>query len=51
MPDMFKGLIWFEGNSRIKNLKKNLVYGGDQQQERSMGRVVPWKEFRSSDVL
>jgi predicted AAA+ superfamily ATPase len=47
MPDMFKGLTWFEGNSRIENLKKTLVYGGYQQQERSMGKVVPWKEFRS----
>jgi predicted AAA+ superfamily ATPase len=45
MSDMFKGLTWFEKLSQESNLKKTLVYGGNEKQERSLGTVMPWKEF------
>ncbi|MFA9391752.1 MAG: ATP-binding protein [Prolixibacteraceae bacterium] len=45
MPEMFKGLKWFEENTGLSNLKKILVYGGNEAQQRSYGEVVPWNEF------
>ncbi len=45
MPDMFKGLTHFEAISGWKNLRKNLVFNGDQSQNRTAGKVVPWKDF------
>ena len=43
--DMFNGLIWWENLSGRKDLHKTLVYGGNEQQKRSLGEVIPWKEF------
>jgi len=42
MPEMFKGLEWFEKASGLPNLDKYLVYGGNQAQSRGAGAVVPW---------
>ena len=45
MPDMFKPMQKFEEISEWKNLKKNLVYTGEQSQKRSYGNVIPWNKF------
>lgn len=45
MPDMFKGLTWWENVSGKQNLSKTLVYGGNERQTRNSGEVLPWKEF------
>lgn len=45
MSDMFKGLSWWENLSGLKDLSKTLVYGGNERQTRSLGEVLPWKEF------
>ena len=45
MPEMFKGLKWFEDISKISNLKKTLVYGGRDNQKRSYGDVMSWLKF------
>ena len=45
LPDMFKGLTYFETISEWKNVKKALVYGGNASQNRTAGKVVPWKNF------
>lgn len=43
MPDLFKGLTYFEKLSD-NEIIKTLVYGGDDNQERSQGSVVSWKD-------
>lgn len=45
MPDLFKGLNYFENLAEYDNLKKTLVYGGNEYQQRSAGSVVPWYDF------
>lgn len=45
MPDLFKGLNYFENLAEYDNLKKTLVYGGNEYQQRSAGSVVPWFDF------
>lgn len=45
MPDLFKGLNYFEGLAEYDNLSKILVYGGSEYQQRSVGSVVPWFDF------
>lgn len=45
MPDMFNGLQWFEETTGLSNMKKLLVYGGNEGHQRSYGEVIPWKEF------
>ena len=45
MPYMFGGLNWFENTTGLTNLEKILVYGGNEGQLRSYGKVVPWREF------
>ncbi|OJX36833.1 MAG: AAA family ATPase [Flavobacteriia bacterium 40-80] len=45
MPDMFKGLTHFEAISGWKDLNKQLVYGGDAEQNRTAGKVISWKSF------
>ena len=45
MPDMFKPMQKFEEISGWENLKKNLVYTGEQSQKRSYGNVIPWNKF------
>lgn len=43
MPDMFKGIAYFEKLSD-RELDKTLVYGGSDNQERSYGKVLSWKD-------
>jgi predicted AAA+ superfamily ATPase len=45
MSDMFNGLTWWENLSGRKDLVKTLVYGGSENQNRSLGKVLSWKEF------
>lgn len=45
MSDMFNGLTWWENLSGRKDLVKTLVYGGNENQNRSLGKVLSWKEF------
>ncbi|NLU39971.1 MAG: ATP-binding protein [Bacteroidales bacterium] len=45
MPEMFKTLEWFETNSALQNLDKTLVYGGNQAQNRTAGKVMPWNKI------
>lgn len=45
MSEMFAGHIWWENLSGRKNLLKTLVYGGNENQKRSMGDVVSWRDF------
>lgn len=45
MPKMFKGLQKFEELSGWNDLNKTLVYGGTDPQNRTAGKVVPWKAF------
>ncbi len=45
MSDMFDRLNWLENLSGKKDLIKTLVYGGNEQQSRSLGEVIPWKDF------
>jgi len=43
MPDMFKGIAYFEKLSD-RELDKTLVYGGSDNQERSYGKVLSLKD-------
>lgn len=45
MSEMFAGLTRWENLSGRKNLLKTLVYGGNENQKRSLGDVVSWREF------
>lgn len=45
MPNLFKGLNFYENISGKTNLNKYLVYGGNESQKRSAATVVPWKNF------
>ena len=45
MSEMFAGHTWWENLSGRKNLLKTLVYGGNENQKRSMGDVVSWRDF------
>lgn len=45
MPNLFKGLNFYEKISGKTNLKKYLVYGGDESQKRTAAAIVPWKNF------
>ena len=45
MSEMFAGQTWWENLSGRKNLLKTLVYGGNENQKRSMGDVVSWRDF------
>lgn len=45
MPNLFKGFNFYEKISEKTNLKKYLVYGGNEYQERTVATVVPWKSF------
>jgi len=45
MPNQFKGLIYFEKYAKDKNIIKQLVYAGEDNQDRIAGKVIPWKEF------
>lgn len=45
MSDLFKGLQYFEQNSKRENLTKSLVYAGTDYQERTVANVIPWLIF------
>lgn len=45
MSEMFAGHTWWENLSGRKDLLKTLVYGGNENQKRSMGDVVSWRDF------
>jgi len=45
MPDLFKGLQYFEQHSKYENLTKTLVYTGTDFQKRTVADVVPWNQF------
>jgi len=45
MPNLFKGLNFYETISKKTSLRKYLVYGGDERQERTAATVLPWKSF------
>lgn len=45
MPDMFKPMQKIEEILGWENLKKNLVYNGEQSQKRSYRNVVLWNKF------
>ncbi len=45
LPEMFKGLAYFEALAKNIRLTKSLVYGGSEPQSRAAGNVIPWKEF------
>ncbi len=42
MPDLFKGLAYFEKISNSEKLSKNLVYAGNEFQQRTAANVMPW---------
>ncbi|MGI6370617.1 MAG: ATP-binding protein [Candidatus Kapaibacterium sp.] len=44
MPDLFKGLNYYDALETEVRLTKTLVYGGSERQERSVARVFPWSE-------
>ncbi|MCH7401122.1 ATP-binding protein [Belliella kenyensis] len=43
--EMFNGLNKFEAISKIKGLEKKLVYAGNENQVRTAGKLVSWKDF------
>ena len=43
-PDLFSGLKWFCSHTGLSPENCTLVYGGDQEQSRSAGHVLPWKQ-------
>ena len=45
MPNLFKGLKFYEKLSEKTDLKKYLVYGGNEYQKRTVATVIPWKSF------
>jgi predicted AAA+ superfamily ATPase len=45
MPELFKGLLYYEKESKQESLTKTLVYAGNDSQQRSAGDVMPWFNF------
>lgn len=45
MPNLFKGLNFYEKISKKIFLSKYLVYGGDELQKRTAATVLPWRDF------
>ncbi|MCU4175722.1 ATP-binding protein [Carboxylicivirga sp. N1Y90] len=45
MSDLFKGLLFFENIAKDERIEKYLVYGGNQEQKRSVANIVPWNKF------
>jgi predicted AAA+ superfamily ATPase len=41
-PDLFDGLRWFCAETGLSPADSTLVYGGEEEQARSAGRVLPW---------
>lgn len=42
MQNQFKGLNYYEKYVNQKNMVKQLVYAGEENQERKQGKVIPW---------
>ena len=45
MPDMFKGLSYFEKLKPALIQSKSIVHTGLFNQQRSLGKVISWKEI------
>ena len=45
MPRHFKGLSYFEKHAKSYKLIKQLVYAGNENHERNLGKVVSWKDL------
>lgn len=45
MSDLFKGLNHYASLEKEADVKKTLVYGGNEKQQRSSVEVLPWNEF------
>jgi len=45
MPRHFKGLSYFEKHAKSYKLIKQLVYAGNDNHERNLGKVVSWKDL------
>ncbi len=50
IPDLFKGLSYFETSSKKSNLTKTLVYAGAEYQYRSDAKVMPWFDFGKDEL-
>ena len=48
--NLFKGLNYFSDVADIDNLKRTLVYGGAENQQREAGAVVSWRDVELSIV-
>lgn len=46
MPKQFKGLLYFETHANKSQLIKQLIYAGDDNQKRSAGNVMSWKDIQ-----
>lgn len=44
-PDFFKGLEWMQKLSGAKTVDSYLIYGGDENQDRSIAKVRSWKSI------
>jgi len=45
--DFFKGLQWYEKIAKKYSIKKQLVYGGDDNQKRTEAEVISWRNIDS----
>lgn len=46
MYDLFKGLNYYSNIVQDESLRKSLVYGGLEYQERNFASVIPWQEIK-----
>lgn len=46
MYDLFKGLNYYSNLVQDESLRKSLVYGGLEYQERNFASVIPWQEIK-----
>ena len=44
-PELFKGLRWFSKQANLPPDDCVLVYGGEEAQDRTAGRVIPWRQI------
>ena len=40
--NLFKGIAYFERNSKAKKLTKKIIYAGNDHQQRTAAEIVPW---------
>lgn len=43
MYKQFKGLLFYEYHTKQKAIIKQLVYGGNENQDREIGKIIAWK--------